>query len=273
MTQGQGRDALLFAIDPFGLGGVCLTARTGPRRDAWLDFLRARLPATMPERRLPNAIADDRLLGGLDLTATLSAGKPLVQRGLLADVDGGLLIVPMAERLAPDTAAKLCATLDHKEVRLERDGLTASHPTRFGVVLLDEHVEEEDPPPTGLCDRLAFMLTLDPIQAGDSAESGDPTRFDAADRDAIAFAKDILPNVEIAPEFLEAICGTTVAYGVSSARAAIFTLRTARAAAALDGRDHVIQEDVALAARLVIGPRATQMPAPPGRAGGRVTRG
>jgi magnesium chelatase subunit D len=251
------RAALLFAIDPFGLGGVCLTSRAGPQRDAWLAFLRARLPNDMPERRLPNAIADDRLLGGLDLTATLSAGKPIVQRGLLADVDNGLLIIPMAERLDPGTAAKLCATLDQGEVRLERDGLTACHPTRFGTILLDERTEDEEPPPTGLCDRLAFHVTLDPTQ------QGDPTMFEAADQDAILLAQEILPGIEIAPEYLDAICGTTLAYGVASARAAILTLRAARAAAALEGRNHVMQDDVALAARLVIGPRATQMPAPP----------
>jgi magnesium chelatase subunit D len=251
------RAALLFAIDPFGLGGVCLTARAGPQRDAWLAFLRARLPPDMPERRLPNAIADDRLLGGLDLTATLSAGKPIVQRGLLADVDNGLLIIPMAERLDQGTAAKLCATLDQGEVRLERDGLTASHRTRFGTILLDERTEDEEPPPTGLCDRLAFLVALDPTQ------QGDPTMFEAADRDAIVLAKEILPGVEIAPVYLDAICGTTLAYGVASARAALLTLRAARAAAALEGRSQVTQDDVALAARLVIGPRATQMPAPP----------
>jgi magnesium chelatase subunit D len=251
------RAALLFAIDPFGLGGVCLTSRAGPQREAWLTFLRARLPPDMPERRLPNAIADDRLLGGLDLSATLSSGKPIVQRGLLADVDGGLLIIPMAERLDQGTAAKLCATLDQGEVRLERDGLTASHPTRFGTILLDERTEDEEPPPTGLCDRLAFLVALDPTQ------QGDPTMFEAADRDAIVLAKEILPGVEIAPVYLDAICGTTLAYGVASARAALLTLRAARAAAALEGRSQVTQDDVALAARLVIGPRATQMPAPP----------
>jgi magnesium chelatase subunit D len=211
----------------------------------------------MPERRLPNAIADDRLLGGLDLSATLSSGKPIVQRGLLADVDGGLLIIPMAERLDQGTAAKLCATLDQGEVRLERDGLTACHPTRFGTILLDERTEDEEPPPTGLCDRLAFLVALDPTQ------QGDPTMFEAADRDAILLAREILPGVEIAPEYLDAICGTTLAYGVASARAALLTLRAARAAAALEGRSQVTQDDVALAARLVIGPRATQMPAPP----------
>ena len=251
------RAALLFAIDPFGLGGVCLTSRAGPQREAWLTFLRARLPPDMPERRLPNAIADDRLLGGLDLSATLSSGKPIVQRGLLADVDGGLLIIPMAERLDQGTAAKLCATLDQGEVRLERDGLTACHPTRFGTILLDERTEDEEPPPTGLCDRLAFLVALDPTQ------QGDPTMFEAADRDAILLAREILPGVEIAPEYLDAICGTTLAYGVASARAALLTLRAARAAAALEGSSQVTQDDVALAARLVIGPRATQMPAPP----------
>jgi hypothetical protein len=33
---------------------------------------------------MPLHIGDERLLGGLDLTATLQAGRPVAQRGLLA---------------------------------------------------------------------------------------------------------------------------------------------------------------------------------------------
>ena len=51
--------------------------------------------------------ATDRLLGGLDLAATLRAGRPMPQRGLLAEADGGVLVLAMAERLAAGTPPAL----------------------------------------------------------------------------------------------------------------------------------------------------------------------
>ena len=80
--------ASLFAVDPVGTG-VALRAHAGPVRDAWLALMRALLPAAMRVRRVPVRVSDDRLLGGLDLSATLQAGRPVAERGLLAEADGG----------------------------------------------------------------------------------------------------------------------------------------------------------------------------------------
>ncbi|MFP4080272.1 MAG: magnesium chelatase ATPase subunit D, partial [Ectothiorhodospira sp.] len=130
----------LFAVDPAGCGGVSLKAHAGPVRDRWLELLRGVLPPAAPMRRLPLHIADGRLLGGLDLTATLKAGRPIAERGLLAECDGGVVVAAMAERLTPATAGRVAAVMDAHEVRLERDGLGMRVPTRFGVVALDEGV-------------------------------------------------------------------------------------------------------------------------------------
>jgi magnesium chelatase subunit D len=54
---------------------------------------------------------------------------------------------------------------------------------------------------------------------------------------------------------------TAAALGVDSARAPLFALRAARAAATLAGREVIADEDVVLAARLVLAPRATRFPA------------
>ena len=40
--------------------------------------------------RMPAQIADDRLIGGLDVAATLRTGKPVAETGVLADGDGGV---------------------------------------------------------------------------------------------------------------------------------------------------------------------------------------
>ena len=78
------------------------------------------------------------MLGGLDLAATLRAGRPVAERGLLAEADGGIVVVAMAERLPAGTAARLAAVLDTGELVIERDGLTGRQACGIGVIALDE---------------------------------------------------------------------------------------------------------------------------------------
>ena len=265
--------AALLAVDPVGLGGALLRARAGPQRALWLAALQRSLPPGVPLRRVPLGIADERLLGGLDLTATLQAGRPVAQRGVLADADGGLVLLAMAERLSAGTAARLAATLDTGQVVMERDGLALRQPARIGVVALDEGGEDDESAPLALADRLAFHLVLDGLPGhGPGARQGSP--FDAQDTaaldamlavhaDDVAAARALLPQVRSGDDTITALCRAAVALGVDSLRAPWLALRAARAAAALQGHDAVEPDDAALAARLVLGPRATRFPAPP----------
>jgi len=244
--------AALFAVDPAGTGGVLLRAAAGPAREAWLVRLAALLPPDTPIKRMPLHIDDDRLLGGLDLAASLAAARPVAQRGLLAEADGGVLVAAMAERLEPGTVARLAAAIDTGQVQLARDGLAGAYPARFGVVALDEGLDDERSAPA-LGERLAFHLDL-PARLDDD---------DGPDAAAVARARHRLGGVHCDDEALEALCATAAALGVDSARAALQALRVARAAAALDGAAAVGADHAALAARLVLAPRATRLPAPP----------
>jgi magnesium chelatase subunit D len=250
------RAAALLAIDPVGLGGAALRAPPGPVREEWLALLRSLLPPATAWRRLPLGIADSRLLGGLDLTATLRAGRPVAERGLLAEADGGILLLAMAERLAPGTAARLAAALDTGEVAAERDGLTLRAPARLALIALDEGIEPEEAPPAALLDRLALRLDLSVIPPA-AIRAPPPTAGQ------VIAARALLPSIVAGPDVLEALCGTAAALGIASLRPPLLALRLARAAAALAGREAVAEEDAALAARLVLGPRATQAPAAP----------
>jgi magnesium chelatase subunit D len=118
----------LIALDPAGLAGAVVRAGAGPVRDAFMARLKAGLPAGAPVLRAPCDVGDAELLGGLDLSATLSGGRTVAQRGLLARCDGGVLVVAMAERLAQTPAAHIAAALDQGEVVAERDGMTLARP-------------------------------------------------------------------------------------------------------------------------------------------------
>jgi magnesium chelatase subunit D len=247
--------ASLFAVDPVGTGGVALRALPGPVRDRWLALVRDRLP--MPVRPIRLHATDARLLGGLDLAATLRAGRPIAERGVLAEADGGVVQLAMAERLTAAAAARITGVLDSGEVVLERDGLALRSPASFGVLALDEGIAEDERPPAALLDRLAFHIDLRGIGVRETipARSVDELASD------IAGARALLPRVMANDDVVAALCGAAMALGIASIRAPLLAVRVSRAVAALAGRSEVAEADAKLAARLVLAPRATVLPA------------
>ena len=143
----------LLARQPHRLGGAWLRAPHGPVREAWLQALSA---LALPVLRAPGSVDTPRWLGGLDLSATLQSGRVHEQAGLLRQADGGLLCLPMAERFAPTLTATLAQTLDRGGV--DRGGRFEA--SRFGVVALDESLDDEAPLAPALQERLGLWLDL-----------------------------------------------------------------------------------------------------------------
>jgi len=225
--------ARLLAADPHGLGGAVLRAAPGPIRERWLEALRAALTPGTPWRRLPSGIGDDALLGGLDLAATLAAGRPISRAGLLAEADGGIIVVPMAERLPPGTASRLAAVLD--------TGMASDQPARFGLILLDEG-EADETVAEALADRLAFRIDLHGLGRAE-ASAPEPEPAPGAPE----------------PDPVGSLCALAEAFGIASLRGPILSARVARA---LAGAWPIGQAEIVSAARLVLAPRATRLPAP-----------
>ena len=220
--------ARLCAVDP-GLGGIALRGG-GELRDAVIAELRAWLPEGAPIKRVPIHVDDDRLLGGLDLSATLARGAAVSSAGLLAEAEGGAIVLPMAERMSDSTAGRIAGVIDGGG--------------SFVIVALDDGIEAEERPPAALMERVAFWIDL----AGDREEEGTP--FDELRTSGLGD-----------DEVLRILAGTAAALGVDSARASLFALRAARAAALLDGRTEADEQDLILAVRMVLAPRSTRVPA------------
>ena len=244
--------AALFAVDPAGLGGVALRSPACDNRDQWLALLKSLLPAQTPLRRVPLNINDTALLGGLDLGATLQAGKPIALKGLLSQADGGVLVLAMAERMSLSSAARFGSVLDTGMVSLQRDGLDTSAKASLGLVALDEGASDDEQMPAGLADRLAFRLLMG---AQDEDEEG--PEWTAQE---VLNARQRLSHVTIDDEAVQALCAAALALGIDSLRASVFAVRVARAAAALAGSNTVEEEHTGVAARLVLAPRATRLP-------------
>ncbi len=245
--------AQLLAVNPAGLGGVSLRSGAGPVRDRWLAVFRSLL-GDAPVRRVPLHISDERLLGGMDLTATLQRGRPVVCRGVLAEAHGGVLLLTMAERLESSTVSHLTAAIDTGELALERDGLSARAPARFAVVAMDEGLDDEQVP-AALLDRLAFLMDLSELHHSEVTDAEGP---EAAQ--SVVGAQSLLHRVQASDDTVCTLCQTAMALGIDSLRTAMLAVQVARASAALAGRLHTELQDAQCAARLVLAPRATAVP-------------
>lgn len=241
--------ATLLAMAPDLFGGVCLRAAPGPIRDHWLTQLKARLH-DRPYRRIPSHVTEAHLLGGLNLAATLRSGRAVAERGLLAHCHGGIGVLAMAERCQAQTVAHICQALDRGEITVQRDGVHCSHPAQFSVVALDEGLDAEHPA-TALTERLAFHIDLHSISIRDIDDS-EPLH--------IASAAEHYHHVALSAEHDVHIASAADALGVESPRAWIFAMRTARALAALAGRDSTTDDDIAGAIHLCLLHRATRLP-------------
>ncbi|MDJ0978586.1 MAG: magnesium chelatase subunit D [Erythrobacter sp.] len=241
--EGEPRDPLddaelaarLFLVAPTLFGGMVLRGAS-PARDALVSALSDAMTLQgRCVRRLPGHVDDERLLGGIDIAASLASGRAVEQRGLLDECAGGAVIVPMAERLEPSVAGRLAQRADEG----------ADGPA---MILLDDGREADDAPPASLLERAAFHADL---AASREWRSGP---LDVSN--ALALER-VAPLVS---EALEALAATAEAFGVASLRPLIFAAHAARASAALAGRSEVEEGDLAAAARLVLAPRATQLP-------------
>ncbi len=236
--------AQLCAIDP-ALGGVLLRGGDEPVRDAVI----AAMAAGRPVRKIPVHIDDERLLGGLDLAATLAADRPVARMGLLAEADGGVVVVPMAERIDGGIASRLAAVMDTGVVVAERDSLGRRDAARFSVALLYDGIDDERAPDV-LAERMAFWVDLNDVRQSALIEHAvEP-----------AMIVTQVGDCAVPDEALHAVASAATSLGVVSARGSLLTLRAAKAAAVFDDRDVVNNDDLILAIRLVLVPRATRFP-------------
>jgi magnesium chelatase subunit D len=252
----------LLASDPHALHGASIRAGAGPVRDAWLAYFLVQLARRNGQpwvlHRLPLNASDDRLLGGLDLVATLAMGRPVAESGLLARANEGVLLASMAERMTTATSARLCAVIDTGRVQFARDGLQGEDAARFVLIAFDEGVADDERPPAALLDRLAFRLDLRDIPVRVLGPVLRPSVPSFADDHADGTIAALEPS--ISDEHITALCNVALVFGIASTRATQRAVAAARTSARVFGRDAVSEDDVTMAAELVLAPIAKSLP-------------
>jgi magnesium chelatase subunit D len=243
--------AALLSIDPDGLGGAVLVTTSAEHVRWFAEAVCELRGAAIPPRRLPVSITDDRLLGGLDIASSIARGRRIALRGVLAEADAGVVVVPLADRCRVQVAAALANVLDTGEVIVQRDGVSERHASRVVAVLHDEGAEGvwDVRVASALLDRIALVLAVpDGARLGDVPQVAD-----------VSAARDRLSGVACG-DAARALVALATTLGIESMRAHLLALRVARANAAWRGATEIASDDLRVAVTLVLAPRATRQP-------------
>jgi magnesium chelatase subunit D len=266
------------------VAGCPFQRRPGETIDAWPlppNALTVSRPAPLVE--LPLGATEDRVLGSLHLEKALR-GQRAFEPGLLAAANRGILYIDEVN-LLPDHLVDLLLDASASGVhRLEREGLSLTHPAQF-LLVGTMNPEEGDLRPQ-LLDR--FGLAADVADLADAADRAEAVRrrlaFEAypehfatewqtADTEIaerIQRAQRLLQDVCIEEPLRRAVSERCLAAGVEGLRADLTVCTAACAWAAYQGRTAVAADDVDVVAELALAHRRKRPPdAPPPRGGPR----
>ena len=254
---------LLCAVNP-RIGGVVLSGEKGTAKSTVVRGLAELLPSQVM-RTLALGATEDRLVGGLDLEATLTSGRPVLQPGLLSEVDGGVLYVDEVN-LLDDHLVDLVIDACAGTFRVEREGLTATLASRF--VLVGTMNPEEGALRPQLLDRFGLCVEVhgesDPDTRAEIIRrrldhDADPSGFarrwqDDQERQAAAIgrAQRIVDQIALNRTVTELIGSLCRHNHVAGHRADIVMAEATRAHAALAGRGIATEDDVLAVSEMVL---------------------
>ncbi|TML42210.1 MAG: VWA domain-containing protein [Actinobacteria bacterium] len=260
---------LLVALDP-RIGGVLLRGQKGSGKTTLARGLAALLGAGTPFVELPVGATEDRVVGSLDLRTALTEGRERFRPGLLHSAHGGVLYVDEVN-LLPDHLVDLLLDVAAGGVnRVEREGVSHSHPSRF--VLVGSMNPEEGELRPQLLDRFGLCAGVAAdADAGARAEAvgrvlgfdSDPQAFVARWEDEESALRDRLARsrpASLAATLLRAVAAACGAAGAEGLRADVVTSRAAAALAGWEGREEATMADVRRVLPLALAHRGRRSP-------------
>ena len=271
--QEDAKLALILAACDRRIGGVLLRGDKGTAKSTLARGMAVLLPGDAPFVELPLGATEDRVVGTLDLAAALTGGEKRFEPGLLHAADGGVLYVDEIN-LLPDHLVDVLLDVAASGVnRIEREGVSHAHESRF-VLVGSMNPEEGDLRPQlldrfGLAVDVRTPVTLDERLAAlrrrlafdaDPASVTDAVAGDEAD--VATRLADWRPS-EVPTGIVEAVAAVCAAAGAEGLRADLTICRAAAALAGWEGRPTVTADDVRRVAPLALAHRARRDPLDP----------
>jgi len=223
---------------------------------------------------LPLNASEDRVVGSLDLTAALREGEKKFEMGVLGKANGNVLYIDEVNLLDDHVVDVLLDVAVSGVNVVMREGVTYSHPSRFLLVGTMNPEEGELRPQLldrfGLCVEVSgekeLLMRRQIVERVLLFERDDAkfretwTREDAALRERLVKAREMLPSVEVPDHILGAVVEVVAELGVAGHRGDITILKCAKALAAVKGISVPDEECLAGAFRLSLPHRLKEDP-------------
>ncbi|MBR1432551.1 MAG: ATP-binding protein [Ruminiclostridium sp.] len=223
---------------------------------------------------LPVSATEDRVVGTLDIEKALTTGEKHFEPGILAEANRNILYIDEINLLDDHVVDVILDSAAMGVNNVEREGVSFSHPARF-VLVGTMNPEEGDLRPQ-LLDRFGLVADIrgetdiemrtEVVKRCLEYES-DPDKFlekwqpeqDKLCR-RISKAHELLGKVTCSDDILRLAAEISVSLGVDGHRADIAMIKTAMTNAAYEGRISVVNDDMKLAAELVLPHRMRRKP-------------
>ena len=249
--------AIIFSIDPWVLGGICIKTNDNVLKKNWLNFLKKIFPANFPNlQNIPFNIELDSLVGGVDITNSITAGTLVKKKGIFSKTQKQIFVLKHANQLNNEVVTCICKKMDSELPSENSPPAQKTTFISFDASITDCEEEEMITINNSLMDRFGIVLNF-PIY---SSKKNFDWNFAPPSKRKLIKARDLLPNIRLSDDNLQTLAATSLVLGIQSLRPVIFAANTARVVAAYAERSEPNNEDISLAVRLVLLPRATQLP-------------
>ncbi|MBI9047582.1 MAG: ATP-binding protein [Anaerolineaceae bacterium] len=227
-----------------------------------------------PFINLPVSATEDRVVGTLDIEKAIQKGERHFEAGVLASANRGLLYIDEVNLLDDHVVDILLDSAAMGVNIVEREGISFSHPARF-ILVGTMNPEEGDLRPQ-LLDRFAFSVDIYGIHeareriaimerhlAFEADPEGFRKKWEPKEQELskkIKEARSLVDEVTYSSRNLLTIANLTASLNVEGHRSDLVILKAARSQAAFEGRTHINDLDIALAAELALPHRIRRGP-------------
>lgn len=274
--QEKVKKALLLNLINPKIGGVLLSGEKGTAKSTLVRGLAA-VSDRMKIINLPLNATEDRVVGTVDIEKTLVEGKRKFEPGILKEAHENILYVDEVNLLSEHIVNCLLEVASSGVNRVEREGISFAHPSRF--ILVGTMNQEEGQLRTQFLDRFGLyvevhgcreLLERKEIMKRRLQYEKSPVEFiqkwkweSGLLAQEVQVAKNYLDRVQVSDNAMRLAAEIAKEANCAGHRADLVIIEAAKAMAAFEKRSNIIVRDIKEAAEYALPHRKREQPPQP----------